>query len=147
MNGDPADSELVVSGHGLGADLRRGGGEALAGDDGVGTHSVDGGREVREGGVTVAALLVLVQDAEGSVDGEHLRAENLFVRAKAAAIASPSTRALPHARRPETCSEGRPFPYRGLLWALATSMAVATSRSCIQALVEAHLPVVEERPG
>ena len=69
----------------LGANFHRCDGKALAWADGFGPQSVYGGRGVHEDGVSVATL-PLVQNAEGSVDGKHLRVEGLLVRAEGQSI-------------------------------------------------------------
>ena len=80
--GDPANGHLVVPGENPDTDLHCRDGKTLAWAQGVGPHSVDGGGQVDEGRIVVAALLTLVHDAERLVDGENLSVEDLLVRAK-----------------------------------------------------------------
>ena len=99
---DPEDGFVIVSVKDPAADFHRRYGEALARADGVCPYPVDGGRGVREDCVPVSALLSLVEDTKGLVDGVSLRIENLFVGTEVEASPSPPAKARgpPDTRRP-----------------------------------------------
>ena len=97
---DPADSDLIVSREYSGAYRHRRGSEALSKASGVCPDSVGGGGGVYEHGVSVSALLALVEDGKDLVDGMGLRAEALLVSAEVVASAGPSPWGPPDACHP-----------------------------------------------
>ena len=88
---DLADSDFIVSSEYSGADLHRRIAKRLT--------RADGGSRAHKHGVSVSALLALVEDAKSLVGGIGPHAKYLFIRAEVVSSADPSHWGLPWRQR------------------------------------------------